>query len=150
MANTSRAKSALPYLRQLLEDDYVQAELRSAAEGLRVIYERTRKERAKATEDKRVYANLQRAATSIRNAAGALKHPEPPPKKRRARKIAILAIAGGGCALFTMKLQKQYAATGQADSSLSDSMPTGGPPPVTPYVAPEPAVAPDQPIVGPQ
>jgi ferric-dicitrate binding protein FerR (iron transport regulator) len=110
MASTSRASSALPYLRQLLEDDYVQAELRSAAEGLREIYERTRKERAKATEDKRVYANLRRAATSIRNAAGALQRPEPPPKKRRLGKLATLAIAVGGCALLTVKLQKEHAA----------------------------------------
>jgi ferric-dicitrate binding protein FerR (iron transport regulator) len=122
MANTSRARSALPYLRQLLEDDYVQAELRSAAEGLRVIYERTRKERAKATEDKRVYANLRRAATSIRNAAGALQRPEPPPKKRRVRKIATLAIAGGACALLTLKLQKEYAAT-----TAAPEPPTAGP-----------------------
>lgn len=134
MANNSRAKSALPYLRQVLEDDYVQAELRSAAEGLRVIYERTRKEKAKATEDKRVYANLRRAATSIRNAAGALKHPEPPPKKRRGRNLAIFAIAGGGCALLTMKLQKQYAATSRSDAS--ESIPTPTPPPTPPPTAP--------------
>jgi ferric-dicitrate binding protein FerR (iron transport regulator) len=124
MANNSRAKSALPYLRQVLEDDYVQAELRSAAEGLREIYERTRKERTKATEDKRVYANLRRAATSIRNAAGALQRPEPPAKKRRGRKIATLAIAGGGCALLTMKLQKQYAATSRPDAPAPEPTPT--------------------------
>jgi hypothetical protein len=127
MANNSRAKAAMPYLRQVLEDDYVQAELRSAAEGLRVIYERTRKEKAKATEDKRVYANLRRAATSIRNVAGALKHPEPPPEKRRGRNLAIFAIAGGGCALLTIKLQKQYAATSRSDAP-SESIPTPTPP----------------------
>jgi ferric-dicitrate binding protein FerR (iron transport regulator) len=127
MANTSRAKSALPYLTRLLEDDYVQAELRSAAEGLRVIYERTRNERAKATDDKRVYANLRRAATSIRNAAGALQRPKPPPKKRRARKIATLAIAGGGCALLTIKLQKQSTATSHPDPPTSESTTTDVP-----------------------
>jgi hypothetical protein len=137
MANNSRAKSALPYLRQVLEDDYVQAELRSAAEGLRVIYERTRKEKAKATEDKRVYASLRRAVTSIRNVAGALKHPEPPPKKRWGRNLAIVAIAGGGCALLTMKLQKQYAATSRSDTT--ESIPTPTPPPTPPSTAPSAA-----------
>jgi uncharacterized protein (UPF0147 family) len=110
MAGTSKTESVLAYLTRLLEDDYVQAELRNAAQGLRAAYERTRKQQAKATEDKRVYANVRRAATSIRNAAGALQRSERPPKKRRARKIATLAFAVGGCALLTIKLQKEYAA----------------------------------------
>ena len=112
MPNTSQAKSALPYVRQLLEDEYVQAELRSAAEGLRTVYDRTRKKGAKATEDKRVYGNLRRAATSIRNAATALQQPKPQPKRRRVGKVVTIAFAVGGCVALTMKLQKRSATVG--------------------------------------
>jgi ferric-dicitrate binding protein FerR (iron transport regulator) len=149
MASTSKAKPALPYLTQLLEDDYIQSELRNAAQGLRTVYERTRKEPAKATEDKRVYANLRRAATSIRNAATALQRPKPPPKKHRIGKIATLAFAVGGCALLTLKLQKQYAATNRPDNSVSETT-TAGAPAATAMDAPTyPTAVPSQPAVGP-
>jgi ferric-dicitrate binding protein FerR (iron transport regulator) len=110
MAKTKKAQSALPYARRLLEDEYVQEQLRNAAQGLRTVYERARKERGKATEDKHLYGNLRHAATSIRNAATALQRPKPKPKKRRARKLAAFGFAVGGCAWLVMWLQKQQTA----------------------------------------
>jgi ferric-dicitrate binding protein FerR (iron transport regulator) len=149
MASTSRAKSALPYLTQLLEDEYVQAELRNAAQGLRTVYERTRKERAKATEDKRVYGNLRRAATSIRNAATALQRPKPQPKKHRLRKVATLAFAVGGCVLLTIKLQKQYADTNRPDTSASGATMPGASASAATDAPTQPTAAPAQPTTGP-
>ena len=111
MAKSKNAKSALPYVRRLIEDEYVQEQLRNAAGGLRAAYERARKERAQATEDKRLYAHLREAATSIRKAAVALQGPKAKPK-RRLRKVVILALAAGGTALLTLKLQKQQSGTG--------------------------------------
>lgn len=112
MAKTkkAKAKSALPYARRLLEDEYVQEQLRSAAGGLRAAYDRALRQRADATEDKRLYRNLRQAATSVRNAATALQRPKPEPK-RRLRKVAVLAVAVGGCALLAMKLQRQQTTT---------------------------------------
>lgn len=108
MAKSNPAKSALPYLRQLIEDEYVQEQLRDAAGGLRAAYDRARKERARATEDKRLYGHVRDAASSIRRAAFALQRPEPEPK-HRLRKVAILAFALGGTVLLTLKLQKQQS-----------------------------------------
>jgi hypothetical protein len=119
MAMSKNAKSALPYARQLIEDEYVQEQLRNAASGLRAAYERARKERARATEDKKLYGHLRETATSIRKAAVALQRPKAKPK-RRLRKVTILALAVGGTAMLTLKLQKQQSDTGTP------------PPPVTP------------------
>ncbi|MBV9801815.1 MAG: hypothetical protein JO130_01430 [Solirubrobacterales bacterium] len=105
MAKTDKAKSALPYARQLLEDEYVQEQLRNAAGALSGAYDRARKRRAGATEDKRLYGNLRQAATSLRKATSALQRQEPAPK-RRFRKLATLAFAVSGSVWLTVKLQR--------------------------------------------
>jgi ferric-dicitrate binding protein FerR (iron transport regulator) len=106
MAKTKEAKSAVPYARRLLEDEYVQEQLRHAAAGLRVAYERARSQRGQATEDKRLYRNLQQAATSIREAILALQRPKPEPRRGRGGKIGVLMFALGGTVWLTVKLQK--------------------------------------------
>jgi ferric-dicitrate binding protein FerR (iron transport regulator) len=109
----SNAKSAQTYARRLLEDEYVQEQLRKAAGGLRAAYDRARKERAQAAEDKRLYGHVREAVTSIRNAAIALQRPKPKPKRRLGR-VAVLACAVGGCVLLTKKLQEQQEPAAQA------------------------------------
>jgi hypothetical protein len=113
MANSSRAKSALPYARRLLEDEYVQEQLREAVSGLRNVYGRAARERAQAADDKKLYANLRRAVTSIRNATTALR-PEPAPK-RQGRKLLIIGLAAGGAAML--------ARFGRARSQVSPPAP---------------------------
>ena len=136
MPDTQRVKL---YVRQVLEDEYVQEQLRNAATGLRDMYERTRRKRAQAAEDKRVYANLRQAATSIRNAAAALqKKPEPEPKRRRLRKVAVLAVAIGGTAWLAMKMQK---AAGESDSAAPQ---TATSTPGVPAAPAEPVTTPEQ------
>jgi ferric-dicitrate binding protein FerR (iron transport regulator) len=109
MASSKQAKSTLPYLQRLLEDEYVQEQLRTAASGLYAAYGRARKQRAQAAEDKRVYSNVRQAATSLRKAATALQRPAPKPKKRRIPKLATLALVAGGGALLVTKLQKDQS-----------------------------------------
>lgn len=121
MAKSKKVNSALPYARRLIEDEYVQEQLRNAAQGLRTVYERARKERGKATEDKHLYGSLRHAATSIRNAATALQRPKPKPKKRRARKLATLGLAVGGCAWLVMWLQKDQTAASSPEGSATDA-----------------------------
>jgi hypothetical protein len=75
MAKTKNAKSALPHVQRLLEDEYVQEQIRNAATGLRNAYGRAARKRAQATEDKKLYGSLRHAATSIRNATIALQRP---------------------------------------------------------------------------
>jgi hypothetical protein len=124
MAKSKKAKSALPYARRLLEDEYVQEQLRNAAGGLRAAYDRVRKQRAQATEDKRLYGHVRDAATSIRKAATALQRPQPAPKpKRRPRKVAILAFAIAGTVWLTMQLRKQKSGASQPSGARTQMPP---------------------------
>ena len=100
MAKTRQGKSKLAYAQRLLEDESLQEPLREAAVALRSAYRRAAKKRADAADDKKLYGNLRRAATSIRDATFALRKPEPPPK-RRARKLIIFTLAAGGAAMLT-------------------------------------------------
>jgi ferric-dicitrate binding protein FerR (iron transport regulator) len=105
MAKTTRSKSALTYVQQVLEDEFVQEQLREAAGGIRAAYLRARSRRGQATEDKRLYGSLRHAATSIRNAGIALQRRKPEPKRRK-RKALTVALAIGGCVAMTIRLQK--------------------------------------------
>ncbi|HJS93841.1 MAG TPA: hypothetical protein VJ741_06230 [Solirubrobacteraceae bacterium] len=146
MAKSKNAKSAVPYARRLLEDEYVQEQLRNAAGGLRAAYGRARKQRSQAAEDKRLYGHVREAVTSIRNAATALQRPKPKPK-RRFRKVVVLAGAVGGCALLTVKLQKQqkpaaqaYPAAGtETTTTAGDASMPASEPYQSPSVVPPPA-----------
>ena len=132
MAKTSNAQSALPYVQRLLEDEYVQEQLRDAAKGLRNAYGRAARQRAQATDDKKLYASLRRAATSIRNATTALRKPEPPPK-RRVRKVLIIALAAMGAALLTrLGRHQQHASTAPHLSAVGGATPPAGAEPEQP------------------
>jgi L-lactate utilization protein LutB len=126
MAKTEKAQSTFGYLERLLEDEYVQDQLRSAIAGLRDTYRRAARQRAEATEDRQLYKNLRRAATSIRNAAIALRQPEPAPK-RRGRKLLIITLAAGATAILTKLVQKrQSAALSDLVSSTAPSTANNG------------------------
>jgi hypothetical protein len=103
MAKTSNAKSATDYIQRLLEDEYVQEQLRNAAVGLRQAYQRTQSKGGRAAEDKQLYENLRHAATSMRRAATSLQRGKPQPKKRPIGKLAVGALALGGGILLVSK-----------------------------------------------
>lgn len=111
MAKLTGAKSALPYIQRIAEDEYVQEQLRSAVSGARAAYQRARKQRTQVVEDKGLYRNLRQAATSLQKAAGAIR-PAPPKPRHRGRKIAVVAVAVGATVLLTMKLQRQQSRRG--------------------------------------
>jgi hypothetical protein len=106
MAKTKEAKSAFLYVQRLLEDQYVQDELREAVAGLHTAYTRAAHKRADAAGDKKLYAGVRRAATSVRNAAIALRRPEPPPK-HRVRNLIVIAVAIGVTVMLARFAQKQ-------------------------------------------
>ena len=108
MARSKQAKSTLPYIERLLEDEYVQEQLRNAAGGLRAAYGRTNRRRAKAAEDKKLYGNLRQAATSIRKATSALQRPKAQPKRRKRKVATVIVVCGGGALLIT-KLQRRQS-----------------------------------------
>src|SRR3954468_6029645 len=90
---TKKANSAVPYVQRLAQDEYVQGQLRNAAERLSDAYERGRRKRGRAVEDKKFYRRVGGAAPSIRKATRRLQ--SKPKPKRRGRKIALAAAAGG-------------------------------------------------------
>jgi hypothetical protein len=102
LAKRKQAKSAAPYVRRLVEDQYVQEQLRNAATRLREAYGRASRQGGKAAEDKKLYGSLREAATSIRKATLALQRRRPEPK-RPGRKVLLVALAGGGAALIAKK-----------------------------------------------
>ena len=105
MTPNRQAKKAIPYIRRLLEDEYVQEQLRDAVIASRATYLRVRRQPAQATDDRRVYRGLRQASTAYRNALAALRPPEPEPK-RRVRKVLVVATAAAFTAWLTMKLQR--------------------------------------------
>jgi hypothetical protein len=118
MAKTARAKQALPYLRGLADDEYVQEQIRNALDGLASASRRIARKRGKAAEDKKLYDNLRHAATSVRNASRALQRkPEP---RRRGRKLIVVAAAAGGVALVITqreRLKSTLAGSGAGETA---------------------------------
>jgi ferric-dicitrate binding protein FerR (iron transport regulator) len=103
MAKKERAKQALPYLRGLADDEYVQEQIRNAFEGLGSVSRRIALKRGRAAEDKKLYDNLRQAATSVRNASHALQRRKAEPKRRGRRVIAAVALGGGVAVLISQR-----------------------------------------------
>ena len=118
MANSKQAQRALPYLRALADDEYVQEQIRNALDGLASASRRIAHKRGKAAEDKKLYDNLRQAATSVRNASHALQR-QKPEHKRHGRKIFAAAAIGGGIALVISqqdRLKSTFSGTDASDS----------------------------------
>lgn len=99
---TSRAKSAIPYARRAVEDEYVQEQIRNSVTRLSDALARISRQKTRATEDKKLYRSLRSAAFSIRKAAGAIE--EPPPKaKRRGRNALLFGVALAGILLIAKR-----------------------------------------------
>src|SRR5215213_7492056 len=120
MLKRKKKASAATYARRLTEDDYVQGQLRQAAGGLRQAYGRVAQRRGKAAEDKKLYGHLRESATSIRRAVLALQR-KPPEPKHRGRKVALVALAGGGAAVaLSERRRSQIAAMVPTGSGETD------------------------------
>jgi hypothetical protein len=86
-------------IEQMLENDYAQDQLREGVKNLRAAYQRASKRRVKKARDERLRRQLQTAATSITEAAGAFRSGRQKPKPRWGRRllvlVALLGIGGG-------------------------------------------------------
>ncbi len=90
-----------PYVRRLVEDDELRENLRTAYESARKAYGRMNgKTPQKALENKKVQRDLKEAATSLKNAADALREPK---KKKRSRGKGLIGVAVvGGIAAIAL------------------------------------------------
>jgi ferric-dicitrate binding protein FerR (iron transport regulator) len=118
MAKTE-AKQALPYLRGLADDEYVHDQIRNAIDGLASASKRIARKRGKAAEDKKLYANLRHAATSVRNASRALQRRKPEPKRRGRKLIAVAAAAGGVALVITQRERLKSTLAGDRDGETA-------------------------------
>jgi hypothetical protein len=118
MAKTERAKQALPYLRGLADDEYVQEQVRNALDGLASVSRRIARKRGRAAEDKKLYDNLRQAATSVRNASHALQRRKAKPKRRGRRIVAAVAVGGGVAVVISERerIKSAFGADGAGDT----------------------------------
>ena len=136
----AKGTQPLPYLQRVLEDEFVQEELRNAVSGARAAYLQARKQRSQAVADKRFYRNLRQTATALQKATDALR-PQKPEPTRRGRKLATVALAIGATAFITMRLQRHYTQR-RCETDLataSPAAPSVSPAGAEPDTEPEPA-----------
>jgi adenylosuccinate synthase len=96
-----KAARSNPYIQRIVEDDDLRDNLRTAFESARKAYTRMAngKGPAKAVmEDKKTQKELKEAASSLREAADSLRGAKKR-KKRRGRRLLLVALVGGGLAL---------------------------------------------------
>ncbi len=94
MAATESASRLGPYVERLLQNAYVQDNLLDAVENLREAYERAQKRRVEPARDEKIRRQLRQSALSLKEAGEALKSGRQKPKKRRAKRMLILASLG--------------------------------------------------------
>jgi hypothetical protein len=103
MARTDKAARFGPYAQELLENAYVQENLRDGADKLRAAYRRARKPRVEPTRDEKLRGQVRSAAQSITEAGRALRSGRRKPERRWGRRVAViigLAVAGAGVAVW--------------------------------------------------
>jgi hypothetical protein len=109
MATTDQLSRLTPYVRRLLEDDYIQDELGAVLAELRRSSRRAKGRSASAAlNDRRLRGQLRDAASSLGHVVRALQ--DPPAKRHPIRRALLLTVAAGG-AVFVW----QQRPDGEAD-----------------------------------
>jgi hypothetical protein len=123
MARTDHAARVAPYLQELMDNDYVQQNLREGIGRLQAAYERAQKRRIDPTRDEKLQRQVRSAARSITEAARALQSGRRKPEPRWGRRLAVvagLAVAGGVTALWAReRLADRPAEAGPGETGLS-------------------------------
>jgi ABC-type enterochelin transport system substrate-binding protein len=124
MATDSIARIA-PYIEQLLDDESARKSLRQGTETLRNAYARSRKQRVKASSDKKLRRQLESAVKSLSDGVGALtKDAQKAKKKNRGRGflvVLVLAAIGAGVAVaFNDDLRSSLLGSSSSAEAPSD------------------------------
>ena len=111
MSASNRIGKVAPYLDRLLNDEYVQDQVRELVSDLRQGGRRAKRKGAKnAVSDKRVRRQLTAAAVAAGRAARTLREPEPPKRHPIRRALGVAAVAGAAAAVYR---QRQSSSTPQ-------------------------------------
>jgi ferric-dicitrate binding protein FerR (iron transport regulator) len=122
MGTTDQAARAAPYLQELVDNDYVQENLREGLDRLRAAYARARKRRVEPTRDEKLRRQLRDAARSISEAASALRSGRRKPERRWGTRLAVvagLAVAGGAAGLWARERLGDQAGSNAGTPGLS-------------------------------
>ena len=141
----SSISKATPYIQRIVQDATLRENVRTAYDSSRSAYERLTNGKAPAKalmEDKKLQADLRRAADAIRDAGVALNEA---PKKRarkglRLRRKLVLVLLGGAAALASSESlrSKVLDTLFGAEEEFQYTPPSGGaaaPPPADPVTA---------------
>jgi hypothetical protein len=126
MARTNHTARLAPYAAELLENAYVQENLRDGVEKLRAAYQRAQKRRVEPTRDEKLRQQLRSAAASISEAGRALGGRRRKPEPRWGRRLALIAAVGAAGAIAGLAARERLAKS-------------SGPEPADPMRAQEPA-----------
>ena len=119
MSAGNRIGKAAPYLGRLLNDDYVQDQVRELVTGLRQGGTRAKRKGAnKAVSDRRVRQQLAAAAVAAGRAARTLREPEPPKRHLVRRTLSVGAVAGAAVVIYRQR-QSSMAAAQPSDNPSS-------------------------------
>jgi hypothetical protein len=127
------------YVQRVIEDEELRENVRNAVVSAKKAYSRINgKGPVKALDDKKVQRELKEAASSLKDAADALRGGKK--RKRRKGRLVMIALVGAGLALalsedlrkkaldalFGAEEEFEYTASTTPDSAASTSEPVGG------------------------
>jgi hypothetical protein len=119
---TKRVKAAGQIVDRVLEDRRLQDQLLDAGDHLQQVYRRVSRRKAKAAEDKKVYAHVRKGVVALRKAGTTATEPRRPPWGRL---VALAVVAGAVAAVLANRGAR--AKLTSAIGGTSGSSPTGSP-----------------------
>jgi hypothetical protein len=97
MAVTKRVKAAGRVVDRLLSERRIQDQLLDAGGHLQQVYRRVSRRKAKAAEDKMVYAHVRKGVVALRKAGTTATEPR---RRPWAKVLAVAVVAGGAAVVF--------------------------------------------------
>jgi hypothetical protein len=126
MAVTKRVKAAAPVVDRLLKDRQLHDQLLDAGDHLQQVYRRVSRRKAKAAEDKKVYAHVRKGVVALRKAGTTATQPR---RRPWGKLLALAVVAGGAAVVFANQgaRAKVTNAIGGTTSPADGAGPSPGP-----------------------
>jgi hypothetical protein len=128
MGRTQRVTPLAPYAQELVENAYVQENLRDGVLKLREAYRRAQKRRVEPTRDERLRQQVSSAAESFTEAGRALRSHRRKPQRRWGPRILVIAglsVAGAAVAIWAREwlTEQDFGSEPSAVKSQPESAP---------------------------
>ena len=120
MAASGKNARFTPYVQELLENEYVQQNLRDGVDQLRSAYRRAQKRRVEPARDERLRRQIASAARSINEAGSALRSGRRKPKPRWGARLAVIGgLTAAGA--VTAAWAKERLGASSSDAEFADA-----------------------------